>query len=137
MKICRDFVLRSTFETVFLYSLDIVKTHQNSLHRKQVLHEKKVTSALLRISAASGFLILSPGAGLSGAFTGSRRSACSLPGSAGGIALQGSFSAVSKRNFASKHAFESIRRDLDNALLFWPMQGIFLADRLFSLDHMR
>ena len=32
-------------------------------------------------------------------------------------ALQGSFSAVSKRNFASKYAFESSRRDLHNALL--------------------
>ena len=31
--------------------------------------------------------------------------------------LQGSFSAVSKRNFASKYAFESSRRDLHNALL--------------------
>ena len=31
--------------------------------------------------------------------------------------LQGSFSAVSKANFASKYAFESSRRDLHNALL--------------------
>ena len=31
--------------------------------------------------------------------------------------LQGSFSAVSKRNFAIKYAFESSRRDLRNALL--------------------
>ena len=31
--------------------------------------------------------------------------------------LQGSFSAVSKPNFASKYAFESSRRDLHNALL--------------------
>ena len=31
--------------------------------------------------------------------------------------LQGTFSAVSKRNFASKYAFESSRRDLHNALL--------------------
>ena len=30
--------------------------------------------------------------------------------------LEGSFSAVSKPNFASKYAFESSRRDLDNAL---------------------
>ena len=35
----------------------------------------------------------------------------------GNRALQGSFSAVSKRNFASKYAFESSRRDLHNALL--------------------
>ena len=32
-------------------------------------------------------------------------------------ALQGSFSAVSKPNFARKYAFESSRRDLHNALL--------------------
>ena len=31
--------------------------------------------------------------------------------------LEGSFSAGSKPNFASKHAFESSRRDLHNALL--------------------
>ena len=31
--------------------------------------------------------------------------------------LQGSFSAVSKRNFASKYAFDSSRRDLHNGLL--------------------
>ena len=31
--------------------------------------------------------------------------------------LAGSFSAVSKPNFASKYAFESSRRDLHNALL--------------------
>ena len=31
--------------------------------------------------------------------------------------LEGSFSAVSKPNFASKYAFESSRRDLHNALL--------------------
>ena len=31
--------------------------------------------------------------------------------------LKGSFSAVSKPNFASKYAFESSRRDLHNALL--------------------
>ena len=34
-----------------------------------------------------------------------------------GQTLQGSFSAVSKPNFASKYAFESSRRDLHNALL--------------------
>ena len=34
-----------------------------------------------------------------------------------GQTLQGSFSAVSKQNFASKYAFESSRRDLHNALL--------------------
>ena len=34
-----------------------------------------------------------------------------------GQTLQGSFSAVSKPNFASKYSFESSRRDLHNALL--------------------
>ena len=34
-----------------------------------------------------------------------------------GQTLEGSFSAVSKPNFASKYAFESSRRDLHNALL--------------------
>ena len=34
-----------------------------------------------------------------------------------GQTLQGSFSAASKPNFASKYAFESSRRDLHNALL--------------------
>ena len=34
-----------------------------------------------------------------------------------GQTLQGSFSAVSKPNFARKYAFESSRRDLHNALL--------------------
>ena len=34
-----------------------------------------------------------------------------------GQILQGSFSAVSKPNFASKHALESSRRGLHNALL--------------------
>ena len=34
-----------------------------------------------------------------------------------GQTSQGSFSAVSKPNFASKYAFESSRRDLQNALL--------------------
>ena len=39
------------------------------------------------------------------------------PDAESGQTLQGSFSAVSKRNFASKYAFESSRRDLHNALL--------------------
>ena len=34
-----------------------------------------------------------------------------------GQTLEGSFSAVSKPNFASKYAFESSRRDLHDALL--------------------
>ena len=37
--------------------------------------------------------------------------------------LQGSFSAVSKPNFASKYAFESSRRDLHNALLRTALQS--------------
>ena len=39
------------------------------------------------------------------------------PGPAARQTLEGSFSAVSKPNFASKYAFESSRRDLHNALL--------------------
>ena len=52
---------------------------------------------------------------------GKPRSASALPTllSCHGIrqTLEGSFSAVSKPNFASKYAFESSRRDLHNALL--------------------
>ena len=46
---------------------------------------------------------------------------------AGGMrqTLQGSFSAVSKRNFASKYAFESSRRDLHNALLCTAIKSHF------------
>ena len=40
-----------------------------------------------------------------------------------GQTLQGSFSAVSRRNFASKHAFESSRRDLHNAPLCTPLKS--------------
>ena len=40
--------------------------------------------------------------------------------------LKGSFSAVSKRNFASKYALESSRRDLHNALLCTGLQSNFL-----------
>ena len=40
--------------------------------------------------------------------------------------LQGSFSAVSKPNFASKYAFESSRRDLHNALLRTVRKAYFL-----------
>ena len=39
--------------------------------------------------------------------------------------LQGSFSAVSKRNFASKYAFESSRRDIHNALLCTVLKSFF------------
>ena len=41
--------------------------------------------------------------------------------------LEGSFSAVSKRNFASKFSFESSRRDLHNALLRTALQSQFFA----------
>ena len=41
--------------------------------------------------------------------------------------LQGSFSAVSKRNFASKYAFERSRRDLHNALLCTALQIQFFC----------
>ena len=44
--------------------------------------------------------------------------------------LQGSFSAVSKRNFASKYAFESSRRDLHNALLCAALKPHFLCQNL-------
>ena len=49
--------------------------------------------------------------------------------------LPGSFSAVSKRNFASKYAFESSRRDLHNALLCTALQSQFFVENLptFSL----
>ena len=40
-----------------------------------------------------------------------------------GQTLQGAFSAVSKRNFASKYALESSRRDLHNALLFTALKS--------------
>ena len=39
--------------------------------------------------------------------------------------VQGSFSAVSKRNFASEYAFESSRRDLHNALLCTDLKSHF------------
>ena len=40
---------------------------------------------------------------------------------------KGSFSAVSKPNFASKYAFESSRRDLHNALLCTALQSQFFV----------
>ena len=43
--------------------------------------------------------------------------------------LAGSFSAVSKRNFASKYAFESSRRDLHNALLCTALKPHFLPPK--------
>ena len=42
-----------------------------------------------------------------------------------GQTLQGSFSAVSKPNFARKYAFESSRRDLHNALLCTALKSSF------------
>ena len=45
---------------------------------------------------------------------------------ADGHTLEGSFSAVSKPNFARKYAFESYRRDLHNALLCTALQSHFL-----------
>ena len=42
-----------------------------------------------------------------------------------GQTLEGSFSAVSKRNFPSKYAFESSRRDLHNALLCTALKSHF------------
>ena len=48
--------------------------------------------------------------------------------------LQGSFSAVSKPNFASKYAFESSRRDLHNALLCTALKSHFFQKiaRIFA-----
>ena len=43
------------------------------------------------------------------------------------LTLKGSFSSVSKPNFASKYAFESSRRDLHNALLCTALQSHFLS----------
>ena len=48
-----------------------------------------------------------------------------------GATLDGSFSAVSKPNFASKYAFESSRRDLHiNALLCTTLQSQFVVKHL-------
>ena len=44
--------------------------------------------------------------------------------------LDGSFSAVSKPNFAGKDAFESSRRDLHNALLCTALQSQFFVKML-------
>ena len=46
--------------------------------------------------------------------------------------LDGSFSAVSKPNFASKYAFESSRRDLHNALLCTALKSHFFLNLLFK-----
>ena len=51
-----------------------------------------------------------------------------------GQTLQGSFSAVSKPNFASKHALESSRRDLHNALLCTVLMESRLVDELYYLS---
>ena len=59
-----------------------------------------------------------------------RRSTCSriaLWRQSIGQALQGSFSAVSKPNFASKYASESSRRDLHNALFCTALQSQFFV----------
>ena len=50
-----------------------------------------------------------------------------------GQTLQGSVSAVSKPIFASKHAFESSRRDLHNALLCTALQSQFFAKKIVFL----
>ena len=47
------------------------------------------------------------------------------------LTLKGSFSAVSKPNFASKYALESSRRDLQNALLCTVLEAQFLFETLF------
>ena len=48
-----------------------------------------------------------------------------MPPDRDGQTLQGSFSAGSKRNFASKYALESSRRDLHNALFCTALKSIF------------
>ena len=47
-----------------------------------------------------------------------------------GQTLQGSFSAVSQPNFASKYSLESSRRELHNALLYTAPQCQFLFEKL-------
>ena len=49
------------------------------------------------------------------------------------LTLKGSFSAVSKPNFASKYALESSRRDLQNALLCTVLVGSVLKAQIFVL----
>ena len=61
-----------------------------------------------------------------------------LPGvqAAIGQTLEGSFSAVSMPNFASKYAFESSRRDVHNALLCTALQSHFLSNGLLNLQQL-
>ena len=47
--------------------------------------------------------------------------------------LEGSFSAVSKRNFARKYAFESSRRDLHNALLCTALKSHFFFEKFVRI----
>ena len=54
-----------------------------------------------------------------------------------GQPLDGSFSAVSKSNFASKYALESSRRDLHNALLYTALQSQFFVNILPKLSNFR
>ena len=63
--------------------------------------------------------------GASAGMPGSRAVACADCGMR--KTLEGSFSAVSKRNFASKYAFESSRRDLHNALFCTALQCQFVV----------
>ena len=44
---------------------------------------------------------------------------------ASGARFEGSFSVVSKPNFASKYAFESSRRDLQNTLFYTDLESYF------------
>ena len=50
------------------------------------------------------------------------------------LTLKGSFSAVSKPNFARKYAFESSRRDLQNALLCTPSTNDFCSTAFSVLE---
>ena len=67
-----------------------------------------------------------------GRFGAPRRLASQAAGDAGSIGriLQGSFSAVSKRIFASEYSFESSRRDLHNALLCTALQFQILVKNI-------
>ena len=94
-----------------------------------------LTPVLLHTSIASGFLILSPGEEMCKTL-GQYPAGCQCPGwnamffltfivTFGYFFLQilrGSFSAVSKPNFASKYSFESSWRDLQDLHAFAPLR---------------
>ena len=91
------------------------------------------TRAFKRIFTCKIWLRYSRERALSSSFRTARVPAAqAAPASRGGPqgirqTLEGSFSAVSKPNFASKYAFESSRRDLHNALLCTTLQSQFFV----------